>query len=326
MRGARPRLARAAEVHGARCRRPPYDGWNEEAQLRTRAARWHRRRDRPRVRRVEVHDRECRRRRRGAARRGAARRRRRPLRRRRRCGRRRARRRRIGDPVPEGSAGRGRVVRARGARVRIRIEPGAVLRHGRHLPEGSLVAAGARIRRRLPLDAVVSVSRHVRGRVARRCRPLRPVRPRLRLPHGPLRLHRPLRPGAGRRVRRGEVALPRPERQLSEAPSAARQRLHDRRPVVRLRIVHRHGGLGREVRRRRLADELVRLRALGSVDRHARRMRPTVSASSIAENTGRSASSARSPPNAPLGARPRACGPSRTRKTSCSFRDGASMT
>ena len=41
---------------------------------------------------------------------------------------------------------------------------------------------------------------------------------------------------------------------------------------------------------------------------------------------GRRASLRSSVPKAPLGARPRACGPSRTRKTSCNFRDGASMT
>ena len=57
------------------------------------------------------------------------------------------------------------------------------------------------------------------------------------------------------------------------------------------------------------------------------RMRPTVSASSIAANTGRSPSTpCSSSPNAPLGASARACGPSSTRNTSWSFRDGASMT
>src|SRR5260370_30728435 len=56
-----------------------------------------------------------------------------------------------------------------------------------------------------------------------------------------------------------------------------------------------------------------------------RRIWLTVSASSIDANTGRKLSEPSSP-KAPLGARARACGPSSTRKTSCSRLDGASMT
>ncbi len=202
--------------------------------LGARAVRGPRGSERARMRRIEVHDRRRARRRRD---RGRPDRRCRDALRRRRGRRRPTPRRGIGGAVPERSACRGHLVRTRRARVRIRLEPGIDLRHGRHLPDGAMEPRGARVRRRLSGDAIVSVPRHLRGRLARRA--LRPARPHLRLPHRPLRLLRRLRPGAAGRIGRSEVALPGARHGLSETPTPAWQRVHERRDLVRLRIVHR---------------------------------------------------------------------------------------
>ena len=161
-------------------------------------------------------------------------------------------------PCPSSMPAMATPARAR-AGVRIRLEPGPGLRHGRDLHRGSMdlqaPAPGDSARRRDRRSAPLR-SRPPRWRA------LRLARPDLRLPHRSLRVHRRCRPGPTRRVRGRAMALPGARRELPEAPAAARQRVLERWIVVRLRNVHGPRGLRRGLRQRPLADELVRLRAL----------------------------------------------------------------
>ena len=247
-------------------------------------------------------------------------------------GRRRGRRdpRRERRPVSKRRPRQGLVVRAWSARVRIR--------HG-HAPGCDTVATCApvdgrfrRVTRHQFRRRAVGMSCVVRDRDPRRT--LRAAGAHLRLSHGPVRMHGRHRAHPAGRVRGRPMALPGTGRELPEATASSRLRLHERRGVLRLRLLHRSGGSWRGLRRRPLDDDAVRLRPLKVVRAPSRPAQSVLGAEDPADRLGvldRGEHRAErvvgpSPPNAPLGASARACGPSSTRNTSWSFFDGASMT
>ena len=111
--------------------------------------------------------------------------------------------------------------------------------------------------------------------------------------------------------RRGTARRPTPRRGARSVGPSLGSACTDAGPLVRLRRLLRRGRHERGLHERRVGHRPVRLpgvdakrAALSSAG--MRRIWPTVSASSMAANTGRRASSGPSPPKAPLGASARA--------------------